>query len=247
MAHADSVTASFLDGEDSFSPTTPSFPPRSSYIRSLSTSSSRSSSSRAAFASSPVLRNSSHGAPLPLSAISSPVRHVNPLLDELLFCLELLQNNDPSLTSLDLKDSSLFSFNHGSVIANALSINTHIKSINLTNVKLQTATAIELAEALRDNHSLESLVLDQNLIAPQGIRALADALKYNSTLKELRIAQQRQQFGTEAEQALADALKVNQTLVKFGGQIRDVPSRNFIDRAITRNKEIARKKRLAQQ
>ncbi|KAJ1560989.1 hypothetical protein HK096_006409, partial [Nowakowskiella sp. JEL0078] len=198
------------------------------YERSSSTSSNRSRIRLPSIIpSSPMMRTSAGGAPLPLSAIAAPVRHVNPLLDEILYALELLQADDESLEYLDLKDCAIFTANHGSALAAALSKNTHLKSLVLTNTKLQTSIAIEIADALKSNSALQYLVLDHNLIGPAGIRALAEALRFNDTLLELRVAHQRQQFGTEAEQTLAESMRNNERLIKFGGQIRDAPSRNF--------------------
>ncbi|KAJ3059729.1 hypothetical protein HK102_009845 [Quaeritorhiza haematococci] len=133
----------------------------------------------------------------------------------------------------------------GSGIANGLRTNEKVKTLDLSGCRLQTQNAIEIAEALRANDALEVLNLDNNQIAPMGIKALAEMLEVNTTLKELRIGQQKQQAGTDAEQQIAKAMQKNTTLQKLSLQIRDVASRNQIDRYITRNKEIARKKRLA--
>ncbi|KAJ1568888.1 Tropomodulin-2, partial [Nowakowskiella sp. JEL0078] len=161
------------------------------YERSSSTSSNYSRFCRpSVIPPSPMLRTSAGGAPLPLSAIAAPVRHVNPLLDEILYSLELLQSDDDSLEYLDLKDCAIFTVNHGSALAVALAKNTHLRSLVLTNTKLQTSTAIEIAEALKCNKFLQYLVLDDNLIGPAGIKALAESLRSNDTLLELRVAHQ---------------------------------------------------------
>ncbi|KAJ3278512.1 hypothetical protein HDU76_009862, partial [Blyttiomyces sp. JEL0837] len=163
----------------------------------------------------------------------------------LLHAIQLLQNNDPSLTSLDLKDCQVFTITHGTALASALATNTYLKELNLANTKTQTITASDLAAALKVNKTLEVLNLESNAIAPAGIKALAEALESNSSLLELKLSNQKSPAGTDAEQAFTRALQKNQTLVKLGLLIRDVASRNSVDRAITRNKEIARKARLA--
>ncbi len=77
------------------------------------------------------------------------------------------------------------------------------------------------------------------------MRALAVMLESNSTLKELRLAHQKSPSGTEAEQVFAASMLKNQTLIKLSLQFRDVPSRTAIDRSITRNMDLERKLRLA--
>ncbi|KAJ3298690.1 hypothetical protein HDU79_008183 [Rhizoclosmatium sp. JEL0117] len=194
----------------------------------------------------PVARTAADGAPIPTSAVTGAVRATNPILDELLYSIKLLGENDPSLTSLDLKDCTVFSMAHGSALAEALAENTNLKELNLCNAQVATATASELAIALRNNKTLEILNLESNAIAPMGIKHLAEALAHNSTLTELRLINQKQAAGIDAEQTFATSLQKNQKLTKLGLQFRDAASRNAVDRAIMRNKDIARKARLAQ-
>ncbi len=87
--------------------------------------------------------------------------------------------------------------------------------------------------------------MEHNIIQPQGMRAIAEALKQNTSLVEIRLSHQKYVTGTDAEQAFASALEKNESLQKFSLLIRDVPSRTACDRAINRNKDLARKRRLA--
>ncbi|KNC97230.1 uncharacterized protein SPPG_07617 [Spizellomyces punctatus DAOM BR117] len=233
-------------------PTPPQTPPPKpahlfSDYRRVSRSLERLVSAASSPAPSPIARTAAHGEVLPVSAITAAVRATNPILDELLYSLNLIQNNDESLVDLDLTDCPVFRIVHGTALAGGLLKNTHLKKVALKGVGFQTQNAIELAEALKHNTTLEVLDLSNNQIAPAGIKALAEMLQENQGLKELRLSQQRAPAGTDAEQSLARALAKNETLTRLSLQIRDVASRNAIDRSITRNKEIARKKRWAAQ
>jgi len=194
----------------------------------------------------PAARTAADGPPIPLSAVTGVVRSTNPILDELLHSIKLLSDNDPSLTILDLKDCTVFTVSHGSALAEALTENTHLKELNLCNAQVATSTASELAVALRSNKTLEILNLESNAIAPLGIKHIAEALAFNNTLGELRLAYQKQASGTDAEQTFARSMQKNERIVKLGLQFRDAASRNAVDRAVTRNKEVARKLRMAQ-
>ncbi|KAJ3064122.1 hypothetical protein HDU98_000149 [Podochytrium sp. JEL0797] len=191
----------------------------------------------------PLERTSASGPPQATSAVTAAVRKTNPILEELLFNIKLLQENSASLTVLDLKDCAVFTMAHGGAIAEALAENTHLKELHLSNCNLNTATATDLAAALRINASLLILNLENNAIAPLGIKHLAESLAVNSSLTELRLSNQKQAAGNDAEQTFARSLQKNETLVKLGLQFREAAARSMVDRSIMRNKEIARKLR----
>lgn len=214
--------------------------------------------------SSPVTKNYSEAPSMATSAVTEAVRATNPVLDQLLQSIALLEKNDASLVNLDLTDCPVFSMAHGSALAAALKTNTCLEALSLKNTKLQNATAMEIAEvfhkfllflnnpftmyyiqALEVNKTLKVLNMENNIIQPQGMRALAEALKQNASLVEVRLSHQKYATGTDAEQAFASALEKNESIQKFSLLIRDVPSRTYCDRAITRNKDLARKRRLA--
>ncbi|KAJ3211458.1 Tropomodulin-2 [Entophlyctis luteolus] len=193
----------------------------------------------------PLARRVEDGPPMPISAITSAVRSTNPILEEILHSIKLLNDNDESLVVLDLKDCNMVTLAHGTALADAIAVNTHLKELNLCNAQVATSTASELAATLRTNKSLEILNLESNNIGPLGIKHLAEALAYNDTLLELRLINQKQAAGIDAEQTFARSLQKNETIVKIGLQFRDAASRNAVDRMIMRNKDKARRMRLA--
>ncbi|KAJ1548715.1 hypothetical protein HK405_000223 [Cladochytrium tenue] len=158
----------------------------------------------------PIARSVADGPVVPLSAVTGVVRATNPILDELLLAIQLLNANDPSLTVLDLKDSKILTPNLCVALCAGLASNTYLKELNLANTKVQTSEAIDLAVALRTNTSLEILNLESNFIAPAGIKALADMIEVNSALKELKLSNQKSPAGTDAEQSLARAMQKNE-------------------------------------
>ncbi|KJE90737.1 TKL/IRAK protein kinase [Capsaspora owczarzaki ATCC 30864] len=81
--------------------------------------------------------------------------------------------------------------------------------LNLTN-ELGDEEALAIAEALKVNTTLTSLILDCNQIGDVGAQAIAEALKVNTTLTWVTIWQNH--IGDAGAQAIAEALKVNTTL-----------------------------------
>ncbi len=96
------------------------------------------------------------------------------------------------------------------VLAEALTVNATLTTLNLYNTFLEPEEARVLAEALKVNATLTILVLSQNEIKDEGVSALAEALKVNATLTTLTLNHNR--MGNAGAIALAEALKVNATL-----------------------------------
>ncbi|KAJ3135041.1 hypothetical protein HK100_003096 [Physocladia obscura] len=190
-------------------------------------------------------RRASNGPPVPINALAGVVRSTNPILDEILHAITLLAANDAQLTSLDLKDCPILAPNLVAAIADALPANTHLTSLNLCNTQLSNAAAADLADALKTNKSLLQVNLESNAIGPQGMKLIAESLAVNSTLQELRLSNQKQPTGIDAEQTFANSVQKNETLLKFSLQFRDVASRNLVDRSLMRNQDKARRLRWA--
>ena len=71
-----------------------------------------------------------------------------------------------------------------------------------------------LTEALATNSTLQILDIENNFITGIGVVLLAKVIETNTTLRELRINNQRSLISTEAEEALMTAVLKNETLVR---------------------------------
>jgi len=131
-------------------------------------------------------------------------------------------------------------------LASAVEKNTHLQVLLIANCSVGTECAKKYAEILKHNKSLTQLNMETNRIEKDGIVAIADALKVNSTLKELWLTNQYSPMGNQAESALAQSLENNNSIVRLSATMRDTGSRNTLDRCISRNKETARKARVGQ-
>jgi hypothetical protein len=195
--------------------------------------------------SRPLSRNSS-GPALATSAITSSVGRVNPILDEVLYALNAIRENDPEVTTFDVKNYALTN-KQGLALAIALKDNMHVTRLNLSNAGIQNNVAVELARVLKSNSSVTHVNLEQNQIGPQGMREFAFCLQQNSAIVELKLGYQNSitSTGQEAERAFAESIQKNKTLLKLGLAFRNAACRDQADRSITRNKELARKARLS--
>ncbi|XP_021561890.1 tropomodulin-2 isoform X3 [Carlito syrichta] len=113
---------------------------------------------------------------------------------------------------------------------------------SLQEVNLNNIKAF--ADMLKVNKSLKSLNIESNFITGTGILALVEALKENDTLTEIKIDNQRQQLGTAVEMEIAQMLEENSRILKFGYQFTKQGPRTRVAAAITKNNDLVRKKRV---
>ncbi|XP_010072772.1 PREDICTED: tropomodulin-2 isoform X2 [Pterocles gutturalis] len=113
---------------------------------------------------------------------------------------------------------------------------------SLTEINLNNIKAF--ADMLKVNKTLKSLNVESNFITGTGILALIDALKENESLTEIKIDNQRQQLGTSVEMEIAKMLEENSKILKFGYQFTKQGPRTRVAAAITKNNDLVRKKRV---
>ena len=95
---------------------------------------------------------------------------------------------------------------------NCLSIKS-ICNLNVSSMEITDEGVIAIAEALKINSTLQTIYLDYNEIGVEGAIAIAEALKINSTLQEINLDDN--EIGDEGAIAIAEALKINSTLQKL--------------------------------
>ncbi|XP_009486589.1 tropomodulin-2 isoform X3 [Pelecanus crispus] len=123
---------------------------------------------------------------------------------------------------------------------------------SLQRIKANDPSLIEInlnnikafADMLKVNKTLKSLNVESNFITGTGILALIDALKENDSLTEIKIDNQRQQLGTAVEMEIAKMLEENSKILKFGYQFTKQGPRTRVAAAITKNNDLVRKKRV---
>ena len=88
-----------------------------------------------------------------------------------------------------------------------------LAALNLDRNQILSEGAIALAEALRSNGSLTDLKIHDNGLSGEATPALANMLSVNAALRELNIGGNK--LGKEGGALLAEALEANTTLSKF--------------------------------
>jgi hypothetical protein len=151
-------------------------------------------------------------------------------------------NSSSGITELSLDDQLSLEFRgwlparQGAALR-LLSYNPFIAAVKLNGLALDDSVGTVLADVLRRNRAITSLSVERNDLREAGLLALVDALRSNTTLRELRINHQKFTVTTPVEEALHEILhqKHNTTLLKLGLVVRNDVPRNRIDAALMAN------------
>ncbi|XP_054858334.1 tropomodulin-3-like [Eublepharis macularius] len=158
--------------------------------------------------------------------------------------LQQIKENDPRLLDVNLNNIKNIPIPTLKEFAKALGTNTHVKNFSLAATRSNDPVAVAFADMLRVNKTLKSLNLESNFITGSGMLALIDALKENETLTEIKVDNQRQQFGQPVEMEIAKMLEENTKILKFGYHFTQQGPRTRAAAAITKNNDLVRKRRV---
>jgi len=161
--------------------------------------------------------------------------------------LEKIKNNDSGLTVVNLNNIRNIPIATLKDVAAAMANNSNVVELSMVGTRSSDTIALELAESLKSNKTLQKLNLETNYLSQKGIKSLIGALNesQNFTLNELKIDNQKQAFGPGGEQDIADLLYENKYLIKFSYGFKFPGPRQKAVGAITRNAdEQLRRKRV---
>lgn len=157
----------------------------------------------------------------------------------------ILANNivhNTSLKSLSMTRKSIED-EVGVDLARILMINKNLRKIELEGNKLGPKTAREFGHTLRISKVLKFLDLDNNMLTsdgddPTGLLSFIEALKFNTTLLSLNVANNR--LDDSIGKAFEEALSVNHTLIdfEFGFNMFNVDTMRQLQFYLRRNKKL---------
>jgi Ran GTPase-activating protein (RanGAP) involved in mRNA processing and transport len=107
---------------------------------------------------------------------------------------------------------------HYDLISAALGKTTTLKTLRLNRVGMANPCSVKLATGLKVNSSLTMIDLSSNNIEDEGVAALAESLKENSTLEHLRLWDNKK-IGVAGFKALSEMLEINKRITNV-----DLPS-----------------------
>jgi len=155
-------------------------------------------------------------------------------------------SNNSAGSTLDLTNNATFkskSTESMQSLADALKRNTTITTLILRQLELADAAAASLADALQVNQTIENLDLSENNITAAGAISIADGLANNTGVKVLNLMTQKQAaaFGEEVQRHYVTSLETNLTLTKIVARFNT--KNDHLAKKLTRNFEVDRCKK----
>lgn len=159
--------------------------------------------------------------------------------------IKRLQDNDSSLTSLNLNNIKNISIEKLNKIFEALETNTNLQTLNMSNVDMPDSVAKSVSYMLEENKTLLTLNIESNLLTGSLVAEICRATLKNQTLIDLRLANQRSQvLGTKIEMEIADSISQNNTLLRLGVHFNTLGPRATVQEHLKKNWDQVRLKRL---
>ncbi|XP_022905909.1 tropomodulin isoform X2 [Onthophagus taurus] len=150
--------------------------------------------------------------------------------------IKQVQQDDPKLTDLNWNNIKNISDEKFDDLFEALSNNTHLETLSLTNVGLTDRQAQKLAEALERNNTLRVVNVETNFIAPTGIVRLIKSLLKTQVVEEFRASNQRSQvLGNKIEMEITSLIEKNPTILRLGLHLEYNDARHRIATHLQRN------------
>ena len=123
---------------------------------------------------------------------------------------EVLRTNT-TLNSLGLSNNPGIGNTSVISLCESLKVNTTLSSLDLSGTGISDAGVLSLVEVLKTNtSSLTSLLLSDIKISHQSLKSIAEVLRVNSTLKNLKF--EGNKVGVGGTKLIAESLKANTTL-----------------------------------
>ncbi|XP_073983442.1 tropomodulin isoform X3 [Rhodnius prolixus] len=131
--------------------------------------------------------------------------------------IQMVKDDDHELLHLNWNNIRNISDEKFTNLFMALRENTHLETLNLSNVGLADRHANKLIEALEKNGTLKVLNVETNFLSPQIILRLIKALLVQRSLEEFRGANQRcYVLGNKIEMEITNLVEQNPTLLRLG-------------------------------
>ncbi|XP_039247957.1 tropomodulin-1-like [Styela clava] len=154
--------------------------------------------------------------------------------------LKLCQEDDAELTDINLNNIKNIPIHTLKAYCEALKTNTHVISFSLVNTRSNDAVAGAIGDMLKINRVLKILNVESNFMSGDGLQSILKCLTENDCIEQLRVDNQRSQFGNKVEMEMADFITQSSTLLKFGYNFRLQGPRSIVAAHLLKNNDAKR-------
>ncbi|KRY28331.1 Rad21 / Rec8 like protein [Trichinella spiralis] len=164
---------------------------------------------------------------------------------DVLDCIRRLNENDPSLTEVNINNMKTISRENVKKLIEAAKCSTHLENFFLANTALSDADAHGLIELLEMSKSLKNLNVESNFLTGEFLIALLQATLKQQCLVEIHVENQRAAvLGNKVEMELARIVEENDSLLRVGISFQSMDARYRVSYAIEKNYERLRLQRV---
>ncbi|CAE1178064.1 TMOD [Acanthosepion pharaonis] len=158
--------------------------------------------------------------------------------------LKKLQENDPKLKHLNLNNIKGIPKEKLIQIVETLKTNTHLEILEMASVDATDFVARALAEAIKDNKTLEILNIESNFIGGESIVEILRGINSHKAVKEFRVDNQKPSvLGNQVEMAITKLIEENDTMLRFGIWFEYPDARVRVQEKIQKNNDQIRQAR----
>lgn len=158
--------------------------------------------------------------------------------------LKKLQENDPKLKHLNLNNIKGIPKEKLIQMVETLKTNTHLEILEMASVDATDFVARALAEAIKDNKTLEILNIESNFIGGESIVEILRGINSHKAVKEFRVDNQKPSvLGNQVEMAITKLIEENDTMLRFGIWFEYPDARVRVQEKIQKNNDQIRQAR----
>jgi len=158
--------------------------------------------------------------------------------------LKQLQANDPKLKHLNLNNIKGIPKEKLIQIGQALAANTHLEILEMASVDATDFVARAIAEAMKENKTLEILNIESNFISGESIVEILKGVNHQKKLKEFRVDNQKPSvLGNQVEMAITKLIEANDSILRFGIWFEFPDARVRVNEKIQKNNDQIRQAR----
>lgn len=158
--------------------------------------------------------------------------------------LKQLKENDPKLKHLNLNNIKGIPKEKLIEIVDTLKTNTHLEILEIASVDATDFVAKAIAEAIKENKTLQILNIESNFISGESIVEILRGVSSHKALKEFRVDNQKPSvLGNQVEMAITKLIEDNDTILRFGIWFEYPDARVRVQEKIQKNNDQIRQAR----
>ncbi|XP_074661359.1 tropomodulin-like isoform X2 [Tubulanus polymorphus] len=152
--------------------------------------------------------------------------------------IQKLKGNDSKLTDLNLNNLKNISDERLFNLFDAMKKNKHLRTFSMANIQGSDKHVKKLAEAIKENESLEVVNIESNFITGECLVLMMEAINENKNITEFRATNQRQKvLGVKVETRLTQLILANSKILTAAIDLATMNARVQVNEHLQNNRD----------